>query len=111
MIDIKKLYLGEFPSTGAVNINLPYLYQIWSWKCVICEWKADDTYRLVITPKLNSKRCIKWTISKEQAMKIANDIGLIPVHVAFKSGYDWRTKKDWYNLEQYRLHKIKPTPC
>jgi len=97
-----KLYIGKFNSTKPKELRLDYLYQHWDFKFVICEWRADDTWKICRKKKVNSRfHYVNWSITKEQANKIINDLGLVPLNVGFRSAFDWRTKKDWLDLERY----------
>ena len=109
-LDTNELCIGDFHPTAPKDINLEYLYRIWSFKCCLCEWKRTDSWSLFIRPKLSSKNYIKWTITKDTSLNIINDLALMPVNVAFNSGYDWRTKKEWLDYERYYMDKVKPTP-
>lgn len=105
---MEKLYIGEFKSTGPIEINVDFLIKKWNHLYMITEWKSDDSWRLIKYHRIDSPITdVKITISPEKAKEIIDKLNLVALNSGLRSGYTWRRKEDFEYLENWRMKKYK----
>ena len=104
-MEIKDYLVGKFKDTGYNKLDVEALIRDWDLRYVLSEWRSGNEWTLAIYARKDTfNRLSKIKLAPKQAKKLIKKMGLESERV-FGTAFEWRTRKDRYNFQQYKLNK------